>query len=193
MPSPEGIPVTFNREQFINSHRVYITQPSVKARINPKDTAHHEAIHTVLLLKNSGKISRVSIIPGPGYAGITEPDRLDPVAAIGPDSIGCNGTEHDRVVAASRGANLQAAAAVARGMIETHYDAILEVGKKLREQKTLDNTQAHAAIEGAEKTGKEITVFIKDPEGNTESKVVNAVVDKKAGMAIVPETVIFNI
>src|SRR5438309_2024694 len=100
--------------------------PGYKAEVTPKfdlenkpksETSIHETRHGVAGIKNGSYVRRMSIIPGPGYLGITELDRFDAIAFMAPHAAGCDGTGHDVSVVAYMGHNPGVAAGAANALL----------------------------------------------------------------------------
>ena len=86
--------------------------------------ARHEAKHA---FPNPDNVKTVTIIPGPGYFGLTELHIPDPVAALAPHATGEDGTGHDVVVASFMTNDVSSAENVARRLTNENPEEIEEV------------------------------------------------------------------
>ena len=77
-------------------------------------TARHEARHAVAAEANGTRVVFASIIPGPGYLGITQLSAFDAIAAAAPHAHGDSGTGHDVSIIEHAGESVGAAGAAAK-------------------------------------------------------------------------------
>jgi len=110
-----------------------------------------------------------TIIPGPGYRGLTKLARPDAIAAAAPNSKGRSGTRHDMSIVATLGYPIEATRAVARRMVEANQPEIKAVAKVLEKKKTIYNVDIKSAIANARKEPRiNATLFITKPDGSEE-------------------------
>lgn len=129
-------------------------------------TARHEAKHA---LPNPDNVKSVTIIPGPGYRGLTELYIPDPVAALAPHATGEDGTGQDVMVASFITNNVSAAENAARGIVNNNTEEIEEIASVLEEKKTITGNEVKKAIHNVRNRKEEVqlaTVFIKSPDGS---------------------------
>lgn len=120
------------------------TTPKKKAT---NSTAKHEAMHVVAAINNGTSVESVTIIPGPGYSGLTELSRPDPVAALAPHANGADGTSFDVYIAGLMGHSPESLGGVARGIIGAHQEEVEAVAVALEEERTLGSGGINKAIE----------------------------------------------
>lgn len=171
-----GYEITAKREEPITHKR----------RVVPGDTAIHEATHAVPAAINGTPIEQVSIIPGPGYLGITKLGRPDAISALAPHATGASGTGHDVFIASLMVPNISSAENVARSIVYNNKEKINEVATDLEENKTMSGSQVKAAMDRVDKKkveGDKATVFIKNPDG-FEQRIPD--LDIRDGIVILP-------
>lgn len=162
------------------------TPDADKRRVVPSDTALHEATHTVPALVNGTPVEEVSIVPGPGYLGITKLGRPDPIAALAPHSTGHNGTGHDVFIASLMVNDIGPASNVAKSIAQSRQKEIAAVASLLEEKGTITGYEAKEAMDSVDRKKEEnkATVFIKSPDGS-EKRIPDVNVDN--GVVIVPQ------
>lgn len=170
MPSPEGLRVGMGTEYVGNTRINVVQKPELPRPPRPlvSDTARHEAKHAVVAEANGTTVKRVSIVPGPGYAGITELTRHDPIAAMA--SHGEKGTGHDRLITRLMGHSEDASARAAKEFINKNSEEIKAVAHALDKNKTLGGNEVRKIIsqvseEKNKPREKKADVFITDANG----------------------------
>lgn len=96
MASPEAFKIGLGTE-YIGKTRVSVV-PKHEQKRGPRpasSVATHETEHAVTAIVNGTPVESVTIIPGPGYNGLTKLARPDPIAAVAPHANGRDGTSHD--------------------------------------------------------------------------------------------------
>lgn len=132
--------------------------------VPPSDTANHEFEHAALAMN---KLIKVSVIPGPGYLGITEMDSYDEVAFLGPESRGRKGTGHDVSVVESQGGNVGAGKMQARiNLAAINSEVQRKVAGHLQAEGTLTREGFKNAMRIAEQ-GTTVETTIITPDGRT--------------------------
>lgn len=160
------------------------TEQNVRSRRVAGRTARHEAKHA---FPNPDNVKTVTIIPGPGYFGLTELHIPDPVAALAPDATGEDGTGWDvRAAISITGGNIGPASNVAKSIVNENAEEVEEVASVLEEKKTISGYEVKQAIDNVRnkrKVGEKATLFIKSPEG-FEQRIPD--VDVRNGIVILP-------
>lgn len=141
MPSPEYT-ISINTTKYIGDYKISASSnavpPPPPPYLEPGSTSVHEAIHTVTAEVNGTPVKSVTIVPGPGYSGLTELSSFDPVAAVAPHAYGCNGTSYDIFIAGQvLGHNVGSLGGVARNIIGNHTEEIWSITNALETNKTL--------------------------------------------------------
>lgn len=134
---------------------------------NPTDTAQHEATHAVVARANDTGVDEASIIPGPGYLGITKLTRFDAVAAMAPHAMGHDGTGWDVHITQLQGHSPNGAESVARRYAESEKEVIQEVAAHLDDKGTLSGSQIDE-IRNDVKRGERVTVTQTNADGVVE-------------------------
>jgi ATP-dependent Zn protease len=162
-----GINIAIGRTTFLeNGFRVIAQEQHPRRnKKKPGETAYHEAEHAVI---EPHHVKNVSIVPGTGYNGITEMTKMSATVALGPHSRGRKGTGWDRFIASQMGVNISAAESAARAILASKEHEVEEVAYALEERKTLSGTELMAVIRSVDE-GRDITVFIKAPDGAERS------------------------
>lgn len=132
-------------------------------------TSRHEAFHTVPAILRGIDVYIASIIPGPGYEGITKLGRFDDVSFMAPDSLGCRGTKHDVFVVTLMKRSPSSAAATARSLLMDKGDEINAVASLMEEKGTITGDDAKWAMN--EVVNPETAVEISNPEGKVNKFV----------------------
>jgi len=84
MRGPEGA-VSINQTKYYDRFRVTVESLPAKRKTGGS-TAIHEARHAVAAIANGTAVKSATIVPGPGYLGLTELSRPDPCSC----SSSCN-------------------------------------------------------------------------------------------------------
>lgn len=166
----ERISVPIKEAKYINGAKVTATEIAVK---EPGTTAHHEAVHGVVAKKTGANVVGMTIIPGPGYNGLTTLDRPNAIAAAAPHGIGHGGTGHDMRVAGILSDNPDRMAKLGAKIAQQSHEEIIAVASELEDKKTLTDEDVESAMDRAQRQEKEVTITIKKPDGTTET------IDKK--------------
>lgn len=176
-----------NQTQYINDSRLSAERQSTNVRkVVPGETAIHEAKHAVAAVVNGTPVKEVTIIPGPGYLGLTELGRPDPIAAAAPYATGSKGGEYDVSVIPLMGGDVNSASSAGRSIIYGNPEAVEEVASVVEERKTITGyevKQAMNRVGNKRKEGEKATVFIKNPDGR-EQRITD--VNVKNGVVMVP-------
>lgn len=157
-----------------NSHKV---RRKVAGRI-----ARHEIKHAIVDPEN---VESITIIPGPGYLGLTQLRSPDPVAALAPHATGEGGTGHDVMVASFMTDNVSSAENVAKGIVQNNTEEIEQAASLLEEKKTMTGNELKQAINSVrnKEEVQKVTIFVKSPDGS-ERSVPN--LDVKNDVVILP-------
>ncbi len=149
----------------------------------PGDTATHEAMHIVAALANGTGVEGASIIPGPGYLGITYLSKPDAVAALAPHSMGASGTSYDVFMASQIGGS-SGAESSARAIIHSNSEKVEAVASMLEEKKSAGSNDIQKAIDEVDHPlPRSGTIFIEDSKGKVEKKKVEV----RDNIVILPE------
>jgi hypothetical protein len=132
------------------------------------DTAKHEAIHAAAT--NPENVELVSIIPGPGYYGITKLKHFDEVAAVAPHAYHMSGTGWDTFLVEVNGGNVDGSSAVARSRLRNEGQFIDVLSRRLEKVKSMDGKEVRKVHDYVTK-GSEVEIKIKKPNGEFESHI----------------------
>lgn len=190
MAGPEGLRIGLGTE-YIGNTRINVMQKPEQARPNrgpASSVARHEIEHAVTALENGTSVESATIIPGPGYNGLTRLSRFDPIAAVAPYANGRDGTSHDVFITKLSGHNPEALSGIARSITDKKRSHIEEVARKLDEKGTLSGDEIKRVMrkvdkEKSEPKFKKADVFITDANGG--QKEINNV-DVRGGKVAVP-------
>lgn len=163
----EGMPISIKETNYVNGAKV--TVAPVESSVKPGRTAHHEATHGVVARKTGSEVVGMTIVPGPGYNGLTTLDRPNAIAAAAPHGIGHGGTGHDMRVAGILTRNPDRAAKLGAKIAKESTEEIHAVASALEEKKTLTTKDVAAAMDKAQRQEKEVTITIEKPDGTTET------------------------
>lgn len=120
-------------------------------------TARHEAKHVVAALETGTQVSKVTIVPGEGYLGLTELLAPNAIAALAPHETGESGTSWDVHIAERIGAH--GAAQAARSIIENNMDKVDAVACALEDYNTLDSFGIKRAINDLKKPTEQFGIL----------------------------------
>ncbi len=134
-------------------------------------TAKAEASHAVLALETGTDVEEVSVIPGPGYNGITKLAHYNGIAAAA--HIDEGGGAFDAFVIESQGDSVSAMKSIANGIKARKSEEIHIVAHHLEKKKpTLSGGEVvnvievfHAKKKKAEEAKNKATAHIKDRDG----------------------------
>lgn len=131
----------------------------------PGGTAKHEAMHVIAGIMNGTSVESASIIPGPGYNGITKLAKADAVAAMAPHSMGASGTSYDVYIAGLMG-NASSAESAARSIIMSNQDKVEAVAVALEEKRFVSSSDINMAINEVDNPAPiSGTLFVESDEG----------------------------
>lgn len=134
-------------------------------------TPLHEAIHAALGYLDGVNIVKVSIIPGPGYLGITQFDRFSGIAAVGPHAHGCDGTGWDTHITEATGHSVSSLIGPALAMIAAHWEGIQEVAAAVEEHGEIGHGEVVKAMKRGSRRQEgisDVEIMIQKPNGKTE-------------------------
>ena len=160
-----------NESTYVNGFHIHV-EADKKPLITPGSTAVHEATHAVAAIANGTSVKKATIIPGPGYLGMTELSRFDAIAAAAPHADGCSGTGHDMHIVAMMGHDKGSAASAALGVVGQNRQEISAVASLLEEKKTISGSDIDHTIRevSQKKNGQEkATIHIKAPDGSEQT------------------------
>lgn len=126
------------------------------------DTSKHESLHAGTA---PHKVKLVSIVPGPGYAGITEFTQFDAPAAAAPHRRGMSGTSWDEYILIANGHNPDSAGAAADARLSGKDKHIDVLSRRLEAEKTLTGAKVVETMERVE-NGENVVIKLKDRDGN---------------------------
>ena len=177
MGSPE-FSIGVNTTSFIEGSKVtVVSKVSRQPRsFSSKSTAGHEALHVTAAIKNGTPVESASIVPGPGYRGITKLSKPDVYAAAASFAFGADGTGEvglggDKHAVWSMGHNLNSAASGARSLLAGEDDLIGEIAGMLEERKTIGGRDIQEAQENVESRRRgEVIVSITNSDGETKTE-----------------------
>ncbi len=112
---------------------------------------YHEAVHAVaIVLNNPANIGYVSIIPGPGYGGVTTFKKFDPVATAAPYALGyTEGTQSDLNQIVGEGYDVRRASEAARNLLRGKMVAVHGVAAALGIKKVLSGHEVRTIVQQA--------------------------------------------
>lgn len=141
-------------------------EPDPIAKINPSKTARYEAAHAVVARKRGKGVKGLSIIPGPGYKGVTWLEEFDPVAAMVHPG---DGDGHDRLITILSGHNPDSAASAANTYKRENAKAITRVAQTAEVKGTLNRHDIDNAIAETEKpVEQKADIFVKNEDGSKQ-------------------------
>ena len=181
-----GMTIGINETKWVAGFKISTEgkDPTPKKK-STNSTAKHEAMHVVAAINNGTSVESVTIVPGPGYSGLTELSRPDPVAALAPHANGADGTSYDVYIAGLMGHSPESLGGVARGIIGAHQDEVEAVAVALEEERTLGNGGINRAIEEYKRPKFETAkVSIQNSEGG---RVEISKAEVRDNIVMVPE------
>lgn len=167
MASPEMLRIPVGQTFEFGGSSIEVTSNLLSRNTNPSDTATHEATHAVVARAHGTGVKKASVIPGPGYLGITELSNFDAVAAIAPHAMGHDGTGWDVYITQAQGHGVDTAGSVARGYVHAEKEVITEVAAHLDNKGTLSGYEIDA-IRNDVKQGESVTIRRVDENGREE-------------------------
>lgn len=174
MPSAEILHLPVGETSHFGDTSIEVTSSLLSETHTPTDTARHEATHAVVALLNGTGVKNASVIPGPGYLGITELTGFDPVAAAAPHAMGHDGTGWDMMLVEAMGHDAGSAANVARNFAEKNQEIIQEVASHLDNNGSLSGNRINDIVQDLQK-GEKVKVTIHDAiTGETTTEELRA-------------------
>jgi len=113
-------------------------------------------------------VRKATRIPGPGYLGLTELSRPDPIAAAGPHATGSHGTAHDVFIIGFMGHDVHSASSIARNIIENNIEKIEAVGSLIEEKQTVTGNEIQEAMNSVDRKEEKVKVIIKSQDGGEQ-------------------------
>lgn len=167
MERQEGIQIGIDKPTYHNGIKIeaYKIEDSSKGA---SDTALHEAKHVVAGIDDGANIEVVSVVPGPGYLGITRFNRFTDAGAAAPDADGHNGTGWDTHLIEKHGGNLMSARVRGKSSILRRPKHVLKVARELDRRGTLNGSEVMQIYRELEE-GEEIRIDITDIDGNKKT------------------------
>ncbi|PIR80332.1 MAG: hypothetical protein COU25_00670 [Candidatus Levybacteria bacterium CG10_big_fil_rev_8_21_14_0_10_35_13] len=124
-------------QRFVVNNLVLTAQgEQLRPKRKPKDkVAIHEAQHAVF------GASLVTIVPGDGYLGKTEPDGpVKPIQAVAPHAAGGEGTGHDLNIVRMMGYSPESLMGAARSELAAREEEVNAIAVGLEDEKTLTSS-----------------------------------------------------
>jgi len=184
MASPEGLRTIEGAMSFKAGDRKYLPDGGVLSAVakpdrrkglnkktNPSNTALHEATHAVVAAENGTPVENGTVIPGPGYLGLTKLGRPDPIAAVAPHADGMSGTSHDVKITNMMGHDESSLAGTARSIMNKNRAKIIKLANFLDGNKSAtgsDVENIRRQVDNREKNEQNtdgIEITIKRPSG----------------------------
>lgn len=184
------IPIAVNKSIYLENgckvEAVAVKKP--KKIIIPSQTALHETEHAYVAEKLGTGVRLVTIVPGPGYLGLTVLEEFNEVAAVAPHVNGRGGTGQDMLNARLSGTDENVAMSVARSITDPNREEINDLAGELQEKNTMTGAELRSSINSnSKKKNLEATVFIKLPSGE-ERKYEGFDVEKET--VLVPDEIV---
>lgn len=163
MPSAEMLHLPVGETSHFGNTSIEVTSSLLSKTFTPTDTAEHEATHAVVAILNGTGVKSASVIPGPGYLGITELTGFDAVAAAAPHAMGHDGTGWDMTLVQAMGHDAGSVANVARDIAGKSQEIIQEVASHLDNNGSLSGNRIHDIVQDVQK-GEKVKVTIHDAD-----------------------------
>jgi len=162
------------------------------ARKIPGNTASHESKHATVAYFNGTGVESVTIIPGPGYLGLTKLARFDAAAAAAADADGHSGTSHDLAIIGFAGHDASSARSAARSVMDSNRDVIEDVAIKLEENGTIYESDIKESVNHTrkEREADAVVLTIKAQDGSERKHRIN--IPKNSSIMIPGEWVDFG-
>lgn len=138
---------------------------------NYSDTAYHEALHAATAPR---KVEMVSIVPGPGYLGITKFSSFDAAAAAAPHAHGKSGTSWDTTLIAMQGGSVSGASAEAKSRLAGKGEHVEAVARRLEVVKSMSGGEVREIMRRVD-VGEEVEITITSASGEKEIKTEEGV------------------
>jgi hypothetical protein len=147
-------------------------------------TAKHEIAHAYVAFSNGTGIKLVSIVPGPGYAGITVLKSADMYAAAASTAGGHSGDGHDKAIVESSGIDLSHATSVASRIMSGKKFEMLLMAALLQKRKTIHESDLSETAK-AVREGPLFLVRIISADGKKSARTIKgAFADDKGNIKI---------
>lgn len=167
------IPVSVGKVTYLPDGSKVEAAERFQRRKKGGNTAVHEAKHVIAAKETGTRVKSVTIIPGPGYLGLTELAAFNSIAALAPDADGMEGTSHDVFIAASAGADLSASRSAAKAINIKKAEYIEAVSDALEENLTLNEPEIDKVMDEVDK-GKIVDITTRRTDGEMEKSEVRA-------------------
>ncbi len=106
----------------------------------------------------------VSIVPGPGYLGVTQFNRFTEIGAAAPHADGHRGTSWDVSLIEAKGGSVMAASISARNVIRRKEKYVQKVAQRLDQHGTLNGGDIDRIYREVDE-GEEVIIDIKTSDG----------------------------
>lgn len=169
--------------QYFRGGKLTVVGDKLAPKEEPTDpVAIHEARHSAL-----GRVKSVSIVPGPGYLGITIPDGpINLLAAVAPHAGGSDGTSHDLNIVRMHGYNPDSLMGAARSELAANKDRINAIALGLQREKTLTSSGIERVVfEYNQANFTSATVLVESPQGEVREKKVPV----RDNIAMIPQEI----
>lgn len=154
--------------RFIGEVRVeaQVEDPNPYKYVATDEVDKHETDHALVARKLGIGVKKVTVIPNfeEGYLGATYVDQSNPVVAAASIANGREGTWGDEAAIGAMRANKQASVNAAKEITDKYPDEANVLAQALHVHKTL----YQADIDHALALKKEVVVFVRHPNGQTE-------------------------
>jgi hypothetical protein len=162
-----GIEVEIDKTSYLNGLKIeaYHTEDAFKGA---SDTALHEAKHVVAGIDDGAMVEKVSVIPGPGYLGLTQFNRFTSAGAAAPHADGHSGTSWDVSIIEMSGESVMGASVRGRNSILRKAKHVRKIAQELDKRGTLHGPEV-AQIYRELEEGEEIRIDITHNSGDKKS------------------------
>jgi hypothetical protein len=156
------------------------TRVEVVKRKKPKKrrsfgaTAIHEARHAVTAEANGTSVVYATIIPGPGYLGLTQLSSYDAAAVAAPHAHGDDGTSGDEAILAQEGHSVEGAGAKARAILADKSEQVEAVAEALQQKGSISGGTIRAIMGAINDDRFEVVMRIYPPDGKTTERVAES-------------------
>jgi hypothetical protein len=167
----EGIQVRFGETKRLPDGTRIVVERKKRPHEKRKGgkTARHEARHIVAAELNGTRVLSASVIPGPGYLGITFLSGPDAAAAAAPDAHGDDGTGHDMRIVKQMGVSPEGARHAGKMLLKGKEEHVEAVATALDAAGTLSGSAIREVMRDIDE-GDEVTIKIYAPDGTLETK-----------------------
>lgn len=181
MPNPEGLRINIGETKFTpggSKVSAVAIEDKPQSLQQPSSTARHEANHAVLAERNGTSVIDATVIPGPGYLGLTRLSRPDAIAAVGPHADGMGGTGHDVRIARLMGHHEASIGSIAKKIANENKSHIHAVATELDKKGTLGGSEIRSIIKSVdskkENPVRRVEIFIKNENGDQRKIEINS-------------------